>query len=106
MPRRAASNYLNWGADSNRDKLIYCQCATKDFLSQKLQLAYEREWRLLGPRGRLEIAGERLVSELYLGSRIARPHKRRILAALAPIGVPIFEMNITDYLHQWVEARI
>jgi len=46
------------------------------------------------------------VPELYLGSRIARPHKRKILAALAPIGIRIFEMNITDYSHQWVEARI
>ncbi|KRP99947.1 hypothetical protein AOQ72_12390 [Bradyrhizobium yuanmingense] len=29
MPPRVALNYLNWGADSNRNKLIHRRCATK-----------------------------------------------------------------------------
>jgi hypothetical protein len=78
--------------------------AIKILSHKKSSWGYEREWRLLGPRGRLEIGGERCVAELYLGSRIARPHKKKILAAFSPISIPIFEMNITDYSHQWSEV--
>jgi hypothetical protein len=75
--------------------------ARKMLSHKKLNWAYEREWRVLGEQGRVEIDSRRPVRELRLGSRIADRHKRSILNKLKDTKIRIYGMTISGYEHNW-----
>jgi hypothetical protein len=66
---------------------------------------YEREWRVLGGIGRLNITSKACVRELYLGSRISSSHKDKLLAALAKTHIRIHEMRVSGYTHKWRKIK-
>ena len=72
-------------------------------LSQKKSSwAYEREWRILGPVGRVNMTGlDSVVRGVYLGARIPLAHKQRILKAFAGSDVDVWSMTIDGYTHGW-----
>jgi len=81
------------------------KAATKILSHKKSNWVYEREWRVLGPRGRLNIESKGCARAVYLGSRIAPSHKDRIMMELAQVHVSIHEMRVSDYGHIWTKIK-
>jgi hypothetical protein len=79
--------------------------AARKILSQKIaDWAYESEWRILGPRGRVDIAdiGKGIaVTRIYFGSATAPDHVERIRRELDGLGVKFFRMEVQGYKHDW-----
>jgi len=75
--------------------------ARKIFSQKKYNWAYEREWRVLGSVGKVEIESTQVVRSIYLGSRIRYEHRSAILEALKNSAVAIYEMQIDGYAHVW-----
>jgi Protein of unknown function (DUF2971) len=81
-------------------------------LSQKKSnWAYEREWRVLVMKSPAEESGTQInikrlcVTHVYLGSRIDREHKQRLLHELHGTGIAISQMEVSDYRHTWSSLR-
>jgi hypothetical protein len=48
------------------------------------------------------VSDKDVVHSIYLGSRIAEMHKRRIVTALRSSEIRIYEMDVNDdYTHKW-----
>jgi hypothetical protein len=78
------------------------EAALRILSQKKSSWAYEREWRVLGPVGRVEMTGlDPVVRAIYLGARISPQHKQRILKAFASSDVDIWSMTIDGYDHDW-----
>jgi hypothetical protein len=76
--------------------------AARKILSQKkLNWAYEREWRVLGPTGEVAINGKRAVTHLYFGSRVSLVHRQRILSKLQGTDIKAYAMKVDEYDHDW-----
>lgn len=72
-------------------------------LSQKkYNWAYEREWRVLGPVGRVNISGIGAVKAIYFGSRVKADHVQKILVAIEGTTIKAYEMSINGYDHTWI----
>src|SRR5262249_19745442 len=84
-----------------RDAKEMQEAARKMFSQKKFNWAYEREWRALGPIGKVKLNGQNVVRSIYLGSRISDAHKKHILRALRTSRVRIYEMNVKRYAHKW-----
>jgi hypothetical protein len=72
---------------------------------KKASWGYEREWRVIGQLGRLDINAKGCVRELYLGSRMFDSHKSKVLSELASTSIRIFEMGISGYTHKWIQIK-
>jgi hypothetical protein len=80
------------------------EAAARIILShKKMNWFYEREWRVLGLKGKNEITkrSTRLISNLYLGSRIDPAHESMIFNDLNLSGIPIYKMTVDGYAHKW-----
>jgi len=81
-------------------------------LSQKKSnWAYEREWRVLAMMSPGEEFGtqvairRRCITHVYLGSRIEKDHKKRLLKELRDTGIAVSQMEVCDYRHNWKVLR-
>ena len=78
---------------------------------KKLNWYYEREWRVLGKIGHNTFCGsssiERrpLINHIYLGSRIKKEHKEKIIEQSKYLGFTVRQMRVSDYSHKWEVAR-
>lgn len=79
--------------------------ARKIFSQKKFNWAYEREWRVLGPAGKVKIRRKDIVRSIYLGSRITDEHKKRILRAFEKFRIRIYEMKVDGYARSSREKR-
>jgi hypothetical protein len=70
-------------------------------LSQKKESwTYEREWRVLGPLGKVVIT-TRCVTHIYLGARVNPDHKINIRDELKGTDISISQMEVNGYRHNW-----
>jgi Protein of unknown function (DUF2971) len=92
VPPRISTKDMREGEDAAR----------KIFSQKKFNWAYEREWRVLGPVGKVEMCEKDVVRSIYLGSRINNRHKQLIVRACRRSGVRIYHMNVLGYTHDWV----
>ncbi len=84
------------------DEARNAERAARKILSQKkLNWAYEREWRVLGPTGRVEINGRQAVTKVYFGSRVSLAHRQRVLTKLQGTGILAYSMQVDEYHHTW-----
>ena len=71
-------SFVRLGYDESPPRLSKSDVAEEDeavrkiFAHKKYNWAYEREWRLLGPIGMVEIKRSDCIRTVYLGSRIRR----------------------------------
>jgi hypothetical protein len=86
---------------SGRDTKEMEEAARKILSQKKYNWSYEREWRILGAVGKVEIGSKVVVKSIYLGSRIKPQHRDAILKALDSSEVDIYEMNVDGYKHAW-----
>ena len=81
---------------------ILSQNALRILSQKKSSWAYEREWRILGPVGKVNMTGpDSVVRRVYLGARIPPAHKQDILNAFAGGDVEVWSMTIDGYDHDW-----
>lgn len=84
------------------DHVRNTQNAAVRILSQKkYNWAYEREWRILGPIGKIEIGRVQAVKEIYFGSRVALRHRQKILSRIQGTQIRAFMMDVDGYEHTW-----
>ncbi len=82
------------------------QAAVRKILShKKSNWGHEREWRVLGPPGRLNISSKSCAREVYLGARIKRDHRDKIQEELEHVNVRIYEMRVSNYRHEWSRLK-
>jgi hypothetical protein len=75
---------------------------------KKLNWYYEREWRVLGSKGKNIIRFEplgRLIAAVYLGSRIESLHEEEITRKIRPFRIRSYKMTISGYSHKWSLAK-
>jgi len=80
------------------------RCAAVKILSQKKDnWSYEREWRIFSfPVGMRQIhSNERVIRAIYLGSRISRRHRSRILEKFNSTKIIIRSTVVRGYNHTW-----
>ncbi len=71
-------------------------------LSQKkANWAYEREWRLLGPVGKVYVSRLQPVRKIYFGSRISLTRRNRILRKIQDTPITAYVMKVNGYKHTW-----
>jgi Protein of unknown function (DUF2971) len=71
-------------------------------LSQKkYNWAHEREWRVLGPVGKVRIGGTQAVKSIFFGSRVNLDHRKQILAKLQGTTIKAYMMDVDGYDHTW-----
>jgi hypothetical protein len=75
--------------------------ATHILSQKKYNWAYEREWRVLGSVGRVEIGRVQAVKAIYFGSRVNLKHRQRILARIQGTGIKAYMMDVDGYDHTW-----
>jgi Protein of unknown function (DUF2971) len=82
------------------------QGAARKILShKKSSWVYEREWRVLGQPGRLNIVSNSCAKEVYLGSRIKPVHQQSIVDSLRDRNVRIYAMRVSNYSHEWTRLK-
>ena len=82
------------------------QGAARKILShKKSSWVHEREWRLLGEPGRLDISSKSCAREVYLGARIKPDHKEKIRKELERVNIRIYEMRVSNYSHEWSQLK-
>lgn len=65
---------------------------------KSVRWANEREWRLIRPAvGPANYQSIRIVTSVFLGSRIAPEHERTIRAELEPMNIPVRKMKVDTY---------
>jgi hypothetical protein len=90
------------GCDDRLPRVVTgAEADVRAILSQKKGTwSYEREWRILGPVGRLTISRP-CVTHIYLGALISPTHRDRILAEFRGGAISISEMVVKGYSHVW-----
>ena len=78
------------------------EAARKIFSQKKFNWAYEREWRVLGPVGKVQICEKDIVRSIYLGSRINYRNRQQIVRVFKKSDIRIYYMNVMGYTHDWV----
>lgn len=84
--------------------LIDAEEAVDRILRQKKQCwSYEREWRLLANLGP-NMIGPLTITRIFLGSRIAKDHKRQLMQNVADAGMTteFMQMNVSGYDQEWI----
>lgn len=75
--------------------------ARKILSQKKLNWAYEREWRVLGTVGRVQINGRQAVTDVYFGSRVSAAHRQKFLSKLQGTSICAYSMQVDEYNHDW-----
>lgn len=71
-------------------------------LSQKkYNWAYEREWRVLGPVGAVELGTSQPVKSIYFGPRVELSHRQQVLTKIQRTGIKAYMMEVDGYEHNW-----
>lgn len=109
LPRNCTLSRVGYVNEPTRVSAAYRnsfeEAAIRILSQKKSSWAYEREWRVLGPVGRVNIRGmQPVVRSLRLGSRMGVGIKDEILQAFKGTDVDVYEMIIDGYEHGW--ARI
>jgi len=80
----------------------YADRAARKILSQKkLNWSYEREWRVLGPVGKVPIGGSLAVTDVYFGSRVSLQHRQKFLTKIQGTKIRAYSMEVDMYDHDW-----
>jgi hypothetical protein len=80
--------------------------ATYILSQKKLNWAYEREWRVLGPVGPVKIGRVQAVKAIYFGSRVNLQHRRRILSRIQGTDIRAYMMEVDGYDHFWEPINV
>lgn len=84
------------------NEALNAERAARKILSQKkLNWAYEREWRVLGPVGAVPINGQQAVTDIYFGSRVSLVHRQKFLSKLQGTNIKAYSMQVDEYDHDW-----
>jgi hypothetical protein len=87
------------------NEALNAERAARKILSQKkLNWAYEREWRVLGPVGQVPIAAQ-AVTDIYFGSRVSLAHRQKFLTKLQRTDIKAYAMQVDEYDHDWVPVN-
>jgi hypothetical protein len=74
---------------SNSEANLLTKATRKIFSHKKVGWQYEREWRILGPRGRVDLDEDYdTVASVYMGTRIALTDRRKIVASFTAAENP------------------
>jgi hypothetical protein len=71
---------------------------------KKMNWYYEREWRVLGKIEKNSIVvddGKRLITRVYLGSRIDKKFEEIIKTETKRAGISVYQMTVFGYSHKW-----
>jgi hypothetical protein len=92
---------VNW-----KDSVEPSKAAIKVLSHKKASWLYEREWRVLGPLGRVNITSKICLREVRIGMNMKHHFKTTLLAALSGHAVRVDEMEkVSDYSHKWSKVR-
>jgi hypothetical protein len=110
LPNHAHLVRVSYGAKppdiSATDAANTNRAAIKVLSHKKASWQYEREWRVLGPTGRLNIRSKACVRDVRFGMNIKPEHKAKLLAALRGHPIRIAEMErVSDYSHNWMKVQ-
>lgn len=72
---------------------------------KKANWIYEREWRVLGTQGRINLLEPRCVREVFFGSRILPQHSLKLRQNLDNLPIQISEMKVSGYTHSWTRIK-
>jgi hypothetical protein len=75
--------------------------ATRILSQKKYNWAYEREWRILGSVGPVEIGRTQAIKAVYFGSRVELQHRQKILSRIQGTGIKAYMMEVEGYDHTW-----
>jgi len=89
---------------SGNDARNHLAAARKILSQKKYNWNYEREWRVLGNVGQMNLSAN-CIRGIYLGIRIKPSHKRTILQTFKGTDVDIWEMAVDGYDHEWTQIH-
>lgn len=75
--------------------------AVRVLSTKKYNWAYEREWRVLAPIGRVQTGRFQCVRRIYFGSRVSNDHRSRILRKIQGTDIKAYMMSVVGYEHSW-----
>lgn len=75
--------------------------AVRILSQKKYNWAYEREWRVLGPRGQVGLGHLQAVQAIYFGSRVDLRHRQRILTKIQATDIKAYMMKVDGYGHSF-----
>ena len=96
---------VGYGDSPPRISIQEMAVAERKMLShKKFSWSYEREWRVLGPRGRALIT-DNCIHRVYLGIRMTPFRRKKLLRALNKKNISAWEMAVTpgEYKHAFNE---
>jgi hypothetical protein len=72
--------------------------SARRFLSCKsYKWLYEREWRMFAPQGIVTYKTVKCVRRVYLGSRISKQNKVKVMSRLKSLGIEAQSMSLDKY---------
>jgi hypothetical protein len=82
------------------EALLASSAARKIFSHKKVAWQYEREWRLIAKLGKVFVNPDyKVVSAVYMGTRIKPSDRYQIINVLRPLKIPLFKMEVDGYDH-------
>jgi hypothetical protein len=82
------------------------KAAIKVLSHKKASWIYEREWRLLGPIGRVHVCGRAVLREVRIGANIDAGHRHTLLDELNGKPIRVYEMEpVSAYEHKWKQLH-
>jgi Protein of unknown function (DUF2971) len=83
------------------------QIAVRKVLShKKSNWGSEREWRVLGAPGQLNISSKGCIKEVYLGARIKLHHREKIQQELEQTKIRVYQMiRVSNYSIRWERVK-
>jgi len=82
------------------------KAAIKVLSHKKASWIYEREWRLLGPIGRIDVRGKTVLREVRIGVNIDAAHRHTLLDELKGKPIRVYEMEpVSAYEHKWKQLH-
>lgn len=97
---------VGYGENPPRISIKEKAAAERKMLShKKFSWSYEREWRVLGPRGKASITNE-CIHRVYLGIRIAPSRRSRLLGVLNKENIPAWGMDVKSGKYEHVFTEI
>lgn len=81
------------------------EAALRILSQKKYNWAYEREWRVLGPVGKVSTRHTQAVKSIYLGSRIAQRYRDELVRIGRELDIDVHMMEINGYEHTWKRIK-
>jgi len=87
------------------------QSKTPEYLAKRVlscksyRWLYEREWRAFGPQGQVEYKVTSGVQTVYLGAEISSTDKKKIIAAMKPLGIRCRLMSLEKYSITFTDCK-